>query len=88
MLLFFSATFWTGDENLPLALWYVQNRSASFALEVDRGFAIDPLLIQKTPPSLGLHHKLLILGQLARPRCDVLRITTENAQRHKQQSKR
>ena len=71
-LLFFCTAFWTGDENLSFAFRHIQNRTASFAFEVDSGFAVDPLLVKQTPPSLGLHHKLLILGQLARPCCDVL----------------
>ena len=86
-LLFFCAAFWTGDENLSFALRHIQNRAASFTFEINRGFTVNPLLIKKTPPSLRLHHRILVLGQLTRSCCDVPWIATENAQRHEQQGK-
>ena len=64
-LLFFCATSWTGDENLSFALRHIQNRAASFTFEVNRGFTVTPLLIKKTPPSLRLHHRILILVLLS-----------------------
>ena len=70
-LLFFYAAFWTSDENLSFALRHIQNRAASFTFEVDRDFTVNPFLIKKTPPSLRLHHRILVLCQLTRSCCDV-----------------
>ena len=70
-LLFFCTAFWTGNENLSFALRHIQNRTASFAFKVDSGFAVDPFLVKQAPPSLGLYHQLLVLGQLTSSCCNV-----------------